>query len=190
MPHYHVFHWSPGIGDPTIGGWVTVALYFFAMISCWRTSITLVRRHGSSEHRIWLAIALLFLFLGINKQLDLQSALTEIGRMIAFDEGWYGQRRSVQAFFILFVIVSCTLTALTLVLLAYRAPIPTWFALIGITFVLGFVVIRSASFHHVDLLIGRRVFGLRWNWVLEMGGILIVLIASEWRRKMKTAAMA
>ena len=24
------FNWTPGIGDPTIGGWVTVALYLLA----------------------------------------------------------------------------------------------------------------------------------------------------------------
>jgi hypothetical protein len=24
---------------------------------------------------------------------------------------------------------------------------------------------------------------LKWNWVLEIGGISIVLIASEWRRR-------
>ena len=29
------FNWTPGIGDPTIGGWVTVALYLLASGSCW-----------------------------------------------------------------------------------------------------------------------------------------------------------
>src|SRR5262245_53819348 len=24
----HQFNWTPGIGDPTIGGWITVLLYF------------------------------------------------------------------------------------------------------------------------------------------------------------------
>jgi hypothetical protein len=44
------------------------------------------------------------------------------------------------------------------------------------------VLIRAASFHHIDRLIGRTILGLKWNWVLEMGGITIVLLASEWRR--------
>ena len=65
------FNWKPGIGDPTIGGWITVVLYLLAMISCWMTA-----RSGIKEQRIWTAISILFLGLGINKQLDLQSALT------------------------------------------------------------------------------------------------------------------
>ena len=55
------FNWKPGIGDPTIGGWVTVVLYLLAMISCWRTA-----RSGIKEQRIWTAISILFLGLGIN----------------------------------------------------------------------------------------------------------------------------
>ena len=42
------------------------------MVSCWATA----RNRGIKERQIWVAIAILFLGLGINKQLDLQSALT------------------------------------------------------------------------------------------------------------------
>jgi hypothetical protein len=27
------------------------------------------------------------------------------------------------------------------------------------------------------------ILGLKWNWVLEMGGISAVVFASEWRRR-------
>jgi NADH:ubiquinone oxidoreductase subunit K len=189
VPQVYVFHWSPGIGDPTVGGWVTVALYFLAMISCWRTSTALVRTPLSTEYRTWQAIAVMFLALGINKQLDLQSALTEIGRIIAINGGWYGQRQGVQYLFILGVAVACAAVSLGLIVLARRSPVATWGALVGTTLVLGFVLIRAASFHHVDKLIGQKILGLRWNWVLEMGGITIVLLSSEWRRRMKAAAL-
>ena len=65
--------------------------------------------------------------------------------------------------------------------LGARFPAPTWLALVGSTFVLGFVIIRAASFHHIDRFIGNQILGLRWNWVLEMGGIVLVLLASIWR---------
>jgi hypothetical protein len=78
------FNWSPGIGDPTVGGWVTVVLYFVAVWSTWRTA-SLVARIG--EGHTWRAISVMFIGLGINKQLDLQSALTELGGMIAFHQG-------------------------------------------------------------------------------------------------------
>ena len=44
-------------------------------------------------------------------------------------------------------------------------------ALVGLLFVLGFVVIRAASFHHVDAFLAARLGGIKWNWILELGGI-------------------
>ena len=58
----------------------------------------------------------------------------------------------------------------------------TWLAVVGATLVMGYVLIRAASFHHVDRFIGSRIFGFRWNWILEMGGIALVLFAGQWRR--------
>jgi hypothetical protein len=54
----------------------------------------------------------------------------------------------------------------------------TGLAVLGLGLVCGFVAIRAASFHHVDNLIDARWFGLRMNWLLEMSGPLIVLLAS------------
>ena len=147
------FNWKPGIGDPTIGGWITVVLYFLAMISCWMTA-----RSGIKERRIWIAISILFLGLGINKQLDLQSALTDIGRVIAFEQGWYGQRQFVQLDFIIFVAIVFVSAVITLIIWTRRAPLSTWFALLGTILVVGFVLIRAASFHHIDRFIGTTMF--------------------------------
>jgi hypothetical protein len=175
------FNWSPGIGDPTIGGWVTVALYLLASFSC-RTSARKIRSkdvRSLQERRAWRYISALFLALGINKQLDLQTALTEAGRILAHIQGWYAQRELVQLAFIALVAMTCFVAAITVI---RHAPIPTWLALIGTALVLCFVLVRAASFHHVDRFIGTRILGLRWNWVLEMGGISLVLIASQWRQ--------
>ena len=173
----HHFDWTPGIGDPSIAGWVTVVLYFLAMVSCWATA----RNPETKEWRIWAAISILFLGLGINKQLDLQSALTEFGRVLAFEQGWYDQRQSVQFEFIILVAIICVSAVVTLLIWARHAPFSTWVALLGTTLVVAFVLIRAASFHHIDRFIGTTVLGFRWNWVLEMGGISVVLFASRWR---------
>jgi len=178
----HEFNWTPGIGDPTIGGWLTLVLYFLAVLSTWKTGSSI---WGRREVSLWRAITLLFVALGINKQLDLQTALTELGRVIAFNQGWYEQRQTVQVWFIVGVAVMCLILAVLLLLLAYDAPFPTWVALLGVVVVLAFVLIRAASFHHIDRFIGERILGLKWNWVLEMGGISIVLLGSEWRRRRK-----
>src|SRR5580693_6074196 len=77
--------WKPGIGDPTVMGWVTVAAYFVAVIGCflaaWREPLPDgTRRPRSRPSKFWLALAALMVALGINKQLDLQSLATQIGR--------------------------------------------------------------------------------------------------------------
>jgi hypothetical protein len=174
------FDWVPSIGDPTLGGWITVALYAVATIGAWLTARHV--RDNARERRIWRAIAVLFLVLGINKQLDLQTALTEIGRALALSEGWYKQRQLVQVDFIVAVALACAVGAATLLVWARRAPPATWLALGGVILVIGFVLIRAASFHHIDRFIRSAVFGMRWNWILEMGGIGVVIMASHWRR--------
>ena len=88
------FNWSPGIGDPTVAGWLTVILYFVTSVSCWILAREL--RSADIERCAWRSISILFFFLGINKQLNLQTALTEAGRYLAYYQGWYGQRQLVQ----------------------------------------------------------------------------------------------
>jgi hypothetical protein len=43
---------------------------------------------------------------------------------------------------------------------------------------LGFILIRAASFEHIDRLLGERILGLRRHWVIEIGGISLVLVSS------------
>ena len=116
------FNWSPGIGDPTVGGWITVVLYFLAAVSCWVIARKL--DHDTQERRIWWSISILFLALGINKQLDLQTALTEAGRVLANFQGWYAKRRLVQLGFIVLVAIFCMIATITLLIWArdHAAP--------------------------------------------------------------------
>ena len=52
---------------------------------------------------------------------------------------------------------------------------------IGSLMVIAFVVIRAASFHHVDQVINFRLGGVRMNWVLELGAIAVVA-AGAWKK--------
>jgi hypothetical protein len=174
------FNWSPGIADPTIGGWAIVVLYCLAAMSCWVTARHL---HHGQERLIWRSFSVLFLLLGANKQLDLLQALTELGRLLAKTEGWYAQHRSIQLAFIACIAVLCVIAATTLLIWARRSPASTWFVLLGTILVIGFVFIRAASFHSIDRFVFSEVLGYRWKWILEMGGISIVLVASALRRR-------
>jgi hypothetical protein len=175
--------WRPGIGDPTVLGWVTVAAYLVAAVGCavaaWREPmLDGTRRPRGKPSRFWLALAVFMLVLGINKQLDLQSLATQIGRDVIRAWGLYSERRELQAGFILVVALICA-GAFAAFLWAARRTLKTrWPAIAGMCFILGFVVIRAASFHHIDAFLAARLGGLKWNWILELGGIAVVALAA------------
>lgn len=76
--------------------WVVVGAY----LSAAGLALLLVRQTSSRERLFWLIVLVLSLALGLNKQLDLQSNFTSFFREMARAQGWYGSRRTVQAFFI------------------------------------------------------------------------------------------
>jgi hypothetical protein len=61
-----------------------------------------------------------------------------------------------------------------------------WLATFGTILIVGFVTIRASSFHHMDRFIDSRFLMLRWNWLLEIGGISLVLAACVWRTSAKS----
>ena len=174
-------NWSPGMGDPTIMGWLTIVLYALGAWLCYRLATKHSSRLRQREGRLWWILALGLLALGINKQLDLQTALTEIGRNVAVQQGWWEGRQEVQIEFIYGVAAVAGFTAIALAFLARKAPLATIFALTGSMCLLAFVVVRAASFHHFDRFIGSEYLGLRMNWILEMGGICIIIAGARWR---------
>jgi hypothetical protein len=173
--------WRPGIGDPTVVGWLTVVAYLVAAVCCGRAAWREPMPGGRARSRpagFWLFLSASMVLLGINKQLDLQSFFTFVGRRVLTSGGLYQDRRQFQVFFIGGVAASCLALLLGSLWLARRSLRHRWLALVGIASVMGFVVIRAASFHHVDALLASRLGGLKWNWILELGGIVIVAVGA------------
>ena len=165
--------WRPGIGDPEATGWLTVLAYLL----CAGLAVAVWRRQPRGPGRtFWAVIAGLMLFLGLNKQLDLQTALTQAGRCLAHAQGWYDQRRVVQAAFIL-GLLAASVMALLLARRMLRGSLRgNRLALIGLTVLTAFVMVRAVGFHHVDALIGRREFGVSTNYLFENAGLLLIAL--------------
>ena len=164
--------WVPGIGDPTIIGWVTVAVYFIVAIICLKAAFT--SNYEKPIKNFWLFLTLFLIALGINKQLDLQSLLTQIGKDMAISQGWYKDRRLVQAGFII-LIGLLGITALTFLIKTYRnANFSIEIALTGCIILFSFILIRASSFHHMDIFINMKLVGVKMNWLLELGGLAII----------------
>jgi hypothetical protein len=169
--------WQPAIGDPTLMGWVTVLAYLAAALLALRSAWAAKRAPAQRAlARFWLALSLLLFLLGINKQLDLQTLFTQIARDAALAQGWYEERRRYQVMFIAAVGVLGVVGTLGLAFALRKIAARIWLALLGIGFLVSFVLIRAASFHHVDLLL--RAGTLRLNWVFELTGIGLIAVAA------------
>lgn len=151
-------------------GWLTVASYLLASL----LAALVFRRRRERQRAFWFYIAIILAALAVNKQLDLQSALTVAGRCAAQAQGWYGERRSVQFIFILAIIGASMVAALSLFWVMRRDLAEIWLALIGFVFLLSFIAVRAAGFHHFDQFIGHEISGVRMNWVMEIGGVAMI----------------
>ena len=163
--------WAPGIGDPTVSGWLTAAAYSIVAVLC----LDAARRASPGRIRFfWSAAALVLIFLAINKQLDLQSLLTQWGRDAARAQGWYDRRRAVQAAFI----VAAGLTGV-----ACWGWIIWWLrgssyalktALAGLSLLGFFVLLRASAFYHLATLSGPDSEDGSMLWVLEIASLAIL----------------
>ena len=122
----------------------------------------------------WLFLSVLLFALAINKQLDLQSALTAVGRCVSQAQGWYAERRTFQLRFIIALIGASVLLALILFWAMRRELRHIWLALAGTALLLAFIAIRAVGFHHFDQFIGHEIGSVRVNWAFEIGGISMI----------------
>lgn len=180
MDFIQQFRWRPEIGDPTLMGWLTVAAYALTVI----TALAAARRAGrapgfsAGSRAIWLAVAGLMAFLCLNKQLDLQSLLTDIGRILSSKQGWYEQRREFQKWFVLGVL-AVSLPGTLFLLIRFRGFWKTHLLLgSGVFFLLSFIVFRTVSIHHFDTLIGKRFENPESSGWIELAGIGLVWLAA------------
>lgn len=169
--------WTPQIGDPDVTGWLTVVAYALTAL----LAGLVWRRHARDAVRIfWAVLVGLLVFLAINKQLDLQTALTEAGKCLARAQGWYDGRRVVQVAFIgaLLIVLAMAMGVLMAVLRGHLAR--HLGALVGLGLVLGFVMVRAVSIHGFDHLLGAQSLGVPNNFLFETSGLVLISANALW----------
>lgn len=166
--------WSPGIGDPTPLGWLTVAAYLMACAAALRAA----QRDVPGNAGIWYGIALFLGLLAINKQLDLQTLLTVLARNEALADGWYDNRRVFQQGFILCLLFVSAILIVRLLHLTRTGSRALRTAIVGVSLLLLFICVRAVSFHNMDAFIGLTFLGVTANHALELAGIAIAGIAA------------
>ncbi len=187
--------WSPGIGDPTIGGWLTVVVYIAAGLMAYMRLQTAIRereRYRAIERtasiwqgpmvRFWAIMFVGLVVLGINKQLDLQSFVTAAGKCAARAQGWYDNRRVVQVAFLGALGVIGVTGSILGVSMLRGALRKNAMVLAGVGLLLVFILARAASFHDFDVFINWRFLGLKMNWIIEIGALSLIIFGA-WRTR-------
>lgn len=158
--------------------WLTVTAYLCtAALSVNAASRAWLRR-ARRDRLFWQIVTGLMVFLAVNELLDLQTVLTMAGRAHAKAAGWYGAHRQVQYVFVLGLTALAAITGLCMLWLTRRAEFAVRLALVGLVFIGLFVLLRAASFHHLDELLGSGAPEFNWGSVQEMVGISLVACAA------------
>ncbi len=170
------------VGDPTPIGWFTVLVYLAAAFC----AIRQYRAHKKLglDARFWLVLVWLLVILGINKQLDIQGWFIDAMKQDAIKDGWYQYRTYFQVVFVIAMGLGLVifLLALRLYLInSWQRYKITW---IGLILLFSFIVIRGASFSHVDILINQAVIGIELNVVLELSALLLVILGTFFHNKL------
>ena len=155
-------HWKPGIGDPTIMGWTIAAAYLVAAGFCAAYARRADRVWAADRFRLhrafWWSLAAIMLLLGINKQLDLQTLLTLVGRQLARTQGWYSHRQTFQMWFVAGIAIVGLLLLIWLGWTFRRVWRRYALTLFGIIFLFAFV----SSGQHLSIMWMQFWAGGRW----------------------------
>lgn len=184
--------WQSAVAQADFADWVTVAAYLVAAAASLRASEHAWMKRQTRDKVFWQFVSGLLIFLGINELLDLQALLTSVGREYAKANGWYGEHRSVQYIFVLALGFAAVLAGIVMLWLTRRTDASVRVALVGLVFIGLFVLLRAASFHHFDELLGGGAPEFNWGSVQEMLGIVIVACGAlaytrKRRSRIKTA---
>lgn len=174
------------MGDPTIGGWL-ITLGYAAVAALCAVAARSVSADESRDRRFWLAVSASFAILAINKELDFQTIVNDWIRAVAKEQGWYERRDTIRALFVGTVAAGCGAMLLALLWLLRTAPRAMKLALLGLTVLGVFVVLRAAWFHHAGVLVNRGISIQQWSSILEPAGIGIVALAATIHRRSRTA---
>jgi hypothetical protein len=122
---------------------------------------------------------------GLNKTVNLLSAVTEIWRIIACSGGWMEQRRIVQAeAVILFFSIGLVFSGILYRRLSQSFLVQEKLAVIGLSYLILLVILRAISLHQFGTVLSYEIWGARINWITELFGIywICLTIFSPYRR--------
>jgi hypothetical protein len=148
--------WHLQANDNSLGGWLATGIYAALIVICWwevlRPTPAGNARARALKRPFWIWLSLGVTAVGINKQLDLQTLLVQFGRSVARSVGMMEYRRLMQAAFAVAAAAAAAAIAAALWRLSKRGSPSERLVIIGVCGLIGFVVLRIATFNHIDIL--------------------------------------
>jgi hypothetical protein len=161
--------WSPGFGDPTVIGWLITCGYVLVGLQCRALAKAASRSAEPATVRVvsgarqitraggnvapmqraffrWLAWALFFL--GINKQLDFQTAFFQLAKLTTWALDLHALRRDLQLGFVLLLGLALSAAGVVVWRVSKTLGQPVRTATIGVLVLLLFVLVRALTFEH------------------------------------------
>ncbi len=163
--------------------WLTVVAYLLAAVLCGIVALRadrVFRDAFTRQHRlIWGLLTVGMFFLGLNKQLDLQTWFTQTIKDVAWEQGWYEAGRAMQVWFIGGLALVGLVVGLGLLWYMRRVWRHYWLLSLGVLFLARFVVVRAAGFYGVELpRLSEFTGGFQINWLLEFLGASVIAVAA------------
>lgn len=177
--------WLARSGDVCLSSLINTILYAVSIAAAayhWRMLQRF--KKPAAEQGFWLLVIFFLSIFGINKQLDFQVLLVEIGRPIALKSGWYESRRIVQAVFAFVLTGIAGLFAVMMLFLVRRHWRNNILALLGLLILCFYGIMEAMSQSHVGCSLELyEQWSFRLTDVIEMTGILFILANTLIRRK-------
>ena len=169
--------WRVGLGDPDRLGLILTAGYLLATLAM--LAVVLSRAASLPRERLlWGMATLALLVLALNKQLDIQLILLQVGRCVAHTEGWRPERFDLQRTFGAWFLAIAILFLLGLTYLCRRALRANLPLILGLGFLSAFLILRISRLQHLELLFDTRVNSTRLQRVIEASALVILIYAA------------
>jgi hypothetical protein len=167
-------HFNTMLHDPSVLGWLTTGMYVAAAWLC-----AMAAASKRSVFRFWIFLTIALIVLAVNKQLDLQTTLIDALRSLAERDGWYGQRRLLQAT----SVVICVAIAITGVWMVKRISGERWrehrAALAGVALLAIFLLLRVADIQRLGDMTGLPLSADGVRTAIEWLGLAAIALGAR-----------
>lgn len=134
----------------------------------------LMALHDRQARRVWWALAVASVALGVIRQFQVLAVVTELGRVSARSEGWYADRRVLQGALLAGFVCVWLLLLVPLSRRARRFPRAPVVAATMIGLLAALAGLQLVSLHQVDSILNYVIAGIRVARWLELAALLML----------------